>query len=201
MPCASQVLRKQPPLWICTRLNWVLADHHGEIVAWGGLGGASPFRDMASKSLAEYFGDVFLNQSRFDAAHLFEIWQQLANRRDELFVDNCSDPSQRVIISRVAQMDTEVALKFVGKKMARPPPILDSGLFDQDLHDINMLIPTMHNLFYCQRTGLNLFLQHIVPPEAPQRNKFLHYLKNMVLLQEKGEINSSASSYRRYVGE
>jgi len=156
---------------------------------------------MASKSLAEYFGDVFLNQSRFDAAHLFEIWQQLANRRDELFVDNCSDPSQRVIISRVAQMDTEVALKFVGKKMARPPPILDSGLFGQDLHDINMLIPTMHNLFYCQRTGLNLFLQHIVPPEAPQRNKFLHYLKNMVLLQEKGEINSSASSYRRYVGE
>jgi hypothetical protein len=59
----------------------------------------------------------------------------------------------------------------------------------------------MHNLFYCQRTGLNLFLQHIVPPQAPQRNKFLHYLKNMVLLQEKGEINSCASSYRRYVGE
>ena len=52
---------------------------------------------------------------------------------------------------------------------------------------------SLHNLFYCQRTGLNLFLQHIVPPEAPQRNKFLHYLKNMVLLQEKGEINSSAS--------
>jgi len=42
---------------------------------------------MASKSLAEYFGDVFLNQSRFDADHLFKIWQQLANRRDELFVE------------------------------------------------------------------------------------------------------------------
>jgi len=195
------LLRSQPLLWIRSRLRWILADHHGEIVIWGGLGGGSPFRDMISKSLSHYFGDVFLNQSRFDAANLFEIWQQLATRRDSMFVDHDTDPSQRVVISRVAQMDTEVALKFVGKKMARPPPILDSGLFDQDLHDINILIPTMHNLFYCQRTGLNLFLQHIVPPQAPQRNKFLHYLKNMVLLQEKGEINSCASSYRRYVGE
>jgi len=37
------LLRKQPPLWICTRLRWVLADHHGEIVAWGGLGGRVSF--------------------------------------------------------------------------------------------------------------------------------------------------------------
>jgi len=117
------LLRSQPLLWIRSRLRWILADHHGEIVIWGGLGGGSPFRDMISKSLSHYFGDVFLNQSRFDAANLFEIWQQLATRRDSMFVDHDTDPSQRVVISRVAQMDTEVTLKFVGKKMARPPPI------------------------------------------------------------------------------
>ena len=195
------LLRQHPPLVVRTVWRWVLADHHGHIMLWGGLGGTSPFRDMASLSRAEDFGDIFLHLSRFDAKHLLKFWNSLASRRDQLFVDNGADPNSRIVISRVAQVDTDVAQKFVGKKMSRPPPILDSGIFDMDLHNIYMLLPVMHDLHFYQRQGLDIFLKYVVPKDSPHRGKFLTYLQQMVTLVERGEISASASSFRRYIGE
>jgi hypothetical protein len=194
------LLRKEPLLVVRTAWRWVLADHHGHIMLWGGLGGTSPFRDMASLSRAEDFGNIFLHLSRFDAKHLFDIWNSLASRRDQLFVDN-GELNSRIVISRVAQLDSDVAQKFVGKKLSRPPPILDSGLFDEDLHNIYMVLPVMHDLHFYQRQGLDIFLKYVVPKNSPHRGKFLTYLQQMVTQVERGEITASASSFRRYVGE